>query len=351
MIPSKKVYILFLGLLGLSKFGGNPKMIKNKKGAGSGGFLALFGVGVALILLVFGLVNYGGFGQQSVVGPASTTQIQQLSQATTSGDTAVLKVTQKDAESDTNAQAAVPIYVYDTNKKVLISDNTSSSASTTTTVATSRGAVLEAVAFGSGYYGDKQIVTVGDATWPVELVVHKYTVQQKMTVFDENGQTVAGPNGGDMNMTISGVTETKTFDHLRIQNNNSNSMWNLRAFAVNLSAGSHIQKVTLAGNYLKAGEGDCQVPQSSRNDIDYLFCLPSAKALHAFDAGYNTGVMAFTADGTNPAELDSFIMLDESYFKSNKAGQIGKILSGMETDSVTPVDAGAPNQVFALNII
>ena len=90
------------------------------------------------------------------------------------------------------------------------------------------------------------------------------------------------------------------------------------------------------------------MPQSSRNDIDYLFCLPSAKALHAFDAGYNTGVMAFTADGTNPAELDSFIMLDESYFKSNKAGQIGKILSGMETDSVTPVDAGAPNQVFAL---
>ena len=108
---------------------------------------------------------------------------------------------------------------------------------------------------GSGYYGDKQTVTVGDATWPVELVVHKYTVQQKMTVIDENGQTVSGPNGGDMNLTISGVTETKTFDDLRIKNNNSNSMWNLRAFAVNLSAGSHIQKVTLAGNYLKAGEG------------------------------------------------------------------------------------------------
>ena len=101
-----------------------------------------------MILLVFGLVNYGGFGQQSVVGPASTTQIQQLSQATTSGDTAVLKVTQKDAESDTNAQAAVPIYVYDTSKKILVADNLTSSASTTTTVATSRGAVLEAVAFG-----------------------------------------------------------------------------------------------------------------------------------------------------------------------------------------------------------
>ena len=47
------------------------------------------------------------------------------------------------------------------------------------------------------------------------------------------------------------------------------------------------------------------MPQSNRNDIDYLFCLPNAKRC-AFDAGYNTGVMAFTADGlTLPSLIHS----------------------------------------------
>ena len=338
--------------------------MKNKKGAvGGGGFMAL----VALMLI--GLVGLGGvlyFVQNTGVGgvtgsSSATQQIVQTSSAIKSGDASTLRLDALDYESTTHARVAAGGFVWNVKTNQLIADNRTLSATDYTGISTAVDDSLRICAFDGSYYADLEQCGLSSSHVSKEIKssteyynakTHAIANNLLLTALNNRGQVLAGPGGGDLNITLA-ANEVSDIVGVEVKNNMSSSMFRLKAFAVNASAGSNLDKVTIKGSgaaLVEAGDASCKIPQRRRTDIDWQYCLPTAIELHEFDK-YTTSSMIFDAGGTNPGELGSFIVLDEQWFKSVKGDTTNQILVGLETDAVSPTDVGQPDRVISMNVI
>ena len=330
--------------------------MKYKQGK-MGGFAALLTVAlISVAALLGGFVWLQGSAIGSPVGSTQQT-IVQAAQDSKTGDAATVRVLARDLESNARSQVAVGLYVWDNQQKVLKIDNTTLSATARTAVSAAIGDEVTLCAFDGAYYGDDAAcgtpVKVTRASQDIDLKVYSVANNLAITPFNNLGTAAAGPGFGDMNITLS-ANQIDSLDHIKVQQNMSNAMFRLKAFAVNVTAATNMDKVTVKGangaTLLATGEGDCKIPQRRRSDIDWLYCLPQHLDLHQFDV-YNTGPVVFDASGTNPAEIGSFFILDDGRFKSVADATRDQVLIGLENDAPTPADVGALDRVISMNII
>ena len=301
----------------------------NKTGKGSGLLVMM------VVLMSLAVVGLGAFLFKS--GTFATTEeassvaaVVQRSADANLGKSATMKVRSYNRVNDTQPQVAATLYMVETvgDNKRLISDGTALSATADTSVATTVGAKIYGVAFSGTYYGTPKEIDVTKEVEPFYLDVNE----------------VAGTGAGNVNITtwkdssnaIGNITlgagQTDTWDKIRIKVNTDQRAFNFKGIVFNLTSSSNVDRITIAGLESASSPKRLSVISSA----EYYFVVPEAKLLKQWDT-FDTGVVAWKATSTNPAESFDILVIDEAYFRSVDRLSIKK---GVEDDQPTPVDTG-----------
>lgn len=334
--------------------------------AGKGGMSALWAI-VFLGALLVGGIFWVGFTQQSAVSDEATQkQVEVATSALKKDVAATVRFRAYDQESAANSQVATSVSVeewsdgaYGKGDLNLIADGSSLSATDSTSVPTTTGRWLKACAFNtSTYYGECKTFEVEKETDNRELKVYAVTPSMELSCYDdglikgtagENGNAV-GAISGSCNVTI-GASQTLSLDYLKINLNRSDSAFNFKAVGINVTSGTNFNSVKMDGSGIVESGSSATTSgvatfsayntkiQRFKNDVEYVFAVPAPIMMHEFDV-LKTPPIQFEASSTNPLENGTFVIIDESFYKSVTGATRNQIASGMEDDQATNADVG-----------
>lgn len=293
---------------------------------------------VVAVLAVISLLGFSVFGPSTVQQTALQVPAEERSLAVNTGQIASVKMKAVDKESSTLAQVSVPAYVWNSkDPSHLLNDATVLSASTTTAVnSVSIGDNICYTAFNASFYGDVACKTISAQSDLLEIPVHAVATSALIETYYKAS---IGDVNDELNISL-GANQADSFTKLRIQNNNSNEMLNLKALVVDTVVRSNISDATVLGM-----EENSALPARliATDQANYRFDLPNALALREFE-DFITGTFTLKADGDgcNGVNTENVVLrwLDESRFKSVKGADAGSIALGVEDNANSPADVG-----------
>lgn len=358
--------------------------------------MALVGVMAFASLAIAGLLGWavfggGGFVQESVIGTEEqranveeTARV--VSQGLRTGTAATVNSRIYDLQDANSAQVATNLTIEEWNgggvgvgDVRLIEDGTLSSISADTASATSIGKTLYMVAgvgthtdqtnAGTAYYGIPKTLLVDEETENVRLDSNRATSTISAKCVDD-GQTlgnasgtygavsVAGTNPKGCRVTV-GAGQIVSLDYISVEVNVTDRAFNFKALGVNMSTVSDIEDVRMSGN--GGFEGFDSVPSSTwtkasgvpsyftqnAHNVKHYFELSEAVLVNEWDV-VKTPPFVLDADADNPSEEAQVYFIDEQYYR--QAGGQQRIAKGVQTDTETPRNIGAPTLMMELHI-
>jgi len=152
-------------------------------------------------------------------------------------------------------------------------------------------------------------------------------------MYDDGSSLTYGINN---NVSLS-ASETDAFDKFVIENNDTDSSFNMYALGFDTEVQTNISDIVVDG----MNEGN--EPQRLKSALDYIFVLSSPVRLDEFES-WSSGPVKVTANSNGcrtVGETVTVYVIDKAQYKSVETVTSGQILSGMEDDAATETDVGA----------
>jgi len=216
--------------------------MKNKKGS-IAIYLLIIGVFVLISIAGYAVWKFSSPAQQSTINPNTQETINQITQASSEGKAASLKLWVRDDAQDTDTKAAVPIYCVDDATGTFLADAKTSSTSDTTTVSVVTGQYVTCYAFNSTFITKAPLKVHIDAE-SVTKVIEGYTVKSgvgKIDFYRDNAAT------SGQNVSLSGTNSQDHFQKLRFTVNGSNSVFPLAGFYLDTVSSSNVSDIDMSG--------------------------------------------------------------------------------------------------------
>ena len=332
---------------------------QNKRGINAVGFSAI-GVLVVLVLFMSWYV-YNGI-TQTALDKAQIKADADAKAKTEAGQEAPVTIKDTlvsgslrtiDRTKDVESQVSTTAYLWDKVKKnvmLLNGASTSATAGTDTTVKNLIGGhTAEYVAFGNAtYYGGKLIdgklqiqsepVTQQGQVFESD-VYSIITTPLKITIDEAGSETILQTGDGCatslVNMSLVG-SQTDEFENLKVTVNATQKNFYLDSVIIDTPANTNIQLIEVPAMVLNSEKvsflGDSQNYRFTPKD--------GAVFLKAYES-FSTGVIRFTAKGTDPTTEDVDIYFtDRQKYKAIGGSDAGEIAEGPENDKTTQEDIG-----------
>ena len=343
-------------------------MNKKGKATGMGIFLVL------AILVVIGLLGTGvyyGIVKQTQVQaptplPSDATQQAQTSALLNLGKSASLSVKAVDEQfqGTTKRNVGVNLYVWKSaSPNSLIEKNKamSSVAGTYTSITgLTVGEKISADAYNNSFYSrgvrDKLVSTENEVfDIPVDLISTNLKV--RVSDSDTGGVTWSNDVIGSVNATIAQNAESD-LDKLSIKNNGTDAVFNFGALAFDLDSNDNnvtIQSVPSLTrgtrlSRLKGARGQ-DIFVGLHPDLKGRAGIPDGYLLESQEIVFNSIKIKVDASATGK-QLITIRVIDKQKFESVAGATAGSIQEGLEDDSTSETDVGAPDYAtFGFNVV
>ena len=332
-----------------------------------------------LTLLVIGILAIGGYlvywmsTQQAALGvqkclsdsecPSGYKCVNEVCEktieSTLKGKAATISVFAYDYASDTpsTSKLVLPLYLVEspiiTTTKV---SGTEFAADATDLSSTSRTDITKGIVVGdkvtaiavnaSGYGIWSAIIEI--STQAVNLDLKSYSTAiagaGDITVKDKDENIIAdvgsaGTVASAYNLTL-GASAEEQFNYIRVENNNTNTAWNVKGIFFDAPTGNNISSITgtgtTKGDYSTSYTKSSTTLQRTEAD-DYVIELSEPVLLLEYDYIQFENIQ-IKADGDGcGTELISVNVFDSNWFRSSKENAM---ILGIETDADSPVDVG-----------
>lgn len=319
----------------------------------------IFGAAL-LVVMIVGILAVPGLwksGQQATALPEQTAQqaaiITQGGNPDLTGKTVTMSVFANDYASDapTSTHAAAPLYLCVSPKSnganlecdsfasdggTILDTSSRTSVSSGVTV----GNTVQGIAFNGTWYGDLgPVLTIPNQAVNYDVKVYRAATNGgKVTLKDVDQNAVIK---GTRNVSV-GADEAYTFYSLKIENNNSNRMWDLWGIYFDLVASTNISRFD--GSATNRLDGTTFNPASTvdlgrTSEDDKRLVFSKVVRLKEYDS-IVLNDLTLIGDGegcSTDGEDVTMHVVDANYFRSSDFNGLGY---GPETDAASPADVG-----------
>ena len=348
---------------------------------GQGVVIVIILIFAVLAISIFGFLSYTETRKQTALAEKQTAllakeetkTVEEKSESTNVGRSAIARASALDLQSNTQSQVAVPAYFYKIDKDGKFieyigqtSARTLSASDSTSVTPVVIGDKICGIGFNTtgggaggtaGYYGlDKCIdIKVGGET--MILDVHRTCRQDQL-----QGYLVDTRDNVGSNLT-AGVSASNNFKAIELRVNGTDCAYNLGGWYVDVPAGTNILDIGLSGitdfgssTVLsgKTKDGDIvetnRVLKRVRTQSEYVFELDEPLLINEYDQ-IKTGAFSILADGDGcSAGTDNVNISSFDIAKYQSAKQANRpILQGIEDDQDSPVDVGGADVLMISN--
>jgi hypothetical protein len=317
--------------------------MKNKNGSQAVGMMLVALLVVALVGGGFIAWKQGLFTSNSAVGEDQQQIINQVADASKTGQVATVGVYVRDiSNNNVNTKVAVAVYCLD-NAGTMIIDGTSSSTTAEITGKTSIGKTLTCYAFNSTYQNkDPVVVTVDDEYEHIVIDAFRVPTNGKIQFYTDTFTT----GYGTANVTAP-ASGSGTLSKMRITNNNSDTILPLGGVYMDVPVSTNITNIEMSGSATLSGfpsgvsasfvKSTLGTGVSARKELwNYVFEIAGNKPLLVEENDYlESGSITVTADADSCTEETIAVY---GFTKGNFRSALGNSIGfGSESDASTPV--------------